>query len=329
MSAVMSKHRRVFLLAAGTFLALNGLAQQSSRPRNMLDREGLVGAVHSVETTSALAGLDIQSTAPKRLEIYDRDGFLIERFQYDEHGSVVLHTSFTRDHATVTKEVTESVQPELSGTVVTHEDKLSQAVVREGYDSDGNLVTKMQSTLAGGPVDLVPKVANTDDGRSQSFQYDPNTHLAAANTTRKGEVVSQSASQWGKDGIASRSVSSDGTLTEVAVNPDGYVTKLHWYIPATKTDSLTIYDNKGRPLEFTQNSPETYSKTVSTYNSDGFLATETMVNRESKTTDKFRYEYQKDAQGNWIEQRRIGWHRQDASSHWIQEETVRRVIAYY
>ena len=327
----MNRHGPILLLAASTLLTLNGSAQQSSHPRNMLVREGLVEPVYSVVTYPAIAGRHIQSPAPHQMEIYDRDGFLIELFYYDERGSVVSHTSFTRDHAIVTKEVTESVDPESSRTIETHVDKQHQAIVREGYDSGGNLVTKMRSTLEGGSVDLLPKDADANDGRNdqKSFHYDPNTHLAVGKTFRDGEVVGQAASQWGKDGIASRSVSPDGSLFELAVNPDGYVTKLHWYSAATKTDSLTINDSKGRTLEKTETSPNFRVQSFCTYDSDGFLATETVINREAKTTDKFRYEYQKDAQGNWIEQRRIGWHSQDASGHWTQEDIVRRVIAYY
>jgi hypothetical protein len=192
-------------------------------------------------------------------------------------------------------------------------------------------VSKPQGKPAGSFPIARSNNANANDSRTvrETSQYDPATGESLTVFSRNGEVVSQSASQWSKKGDASRTVMPDGSFTEVTVNADGYVTKLHFYIAETQTDALTISDEKGRTLEDTQKSPGSYFKSMFTYDSDGFVATESMLNREGKPTDKFRYQYQKDAQGNWVEQHRLAWHATDASPHWAEDQTIRRIIAYY
>jgi hypothetical protein len=297
----------------------------------MLEDQSLVGPVHSVETFSAVVGQDIGNVVPSRLDVYDRDGFLIERYQYDDRGVAVFHTAIIRDHWTVIKEVNESTRQTVNRTPAGQEERQPVEMVREAYDSNGKLVSRLKGGPGRADANLGPNGA-TEEGRQgarETSQHGAVTRESVTVFTPDGKIVSQSDSQWSKKGDAIRDVMPDGSFTEITMNGDGYVTKLHMYIAETQTDTLTISDDKGRTLEDTQASPQSYFKSVFTYDTDGFTATEMMLSRAGKPTDKFRYQYQKDGQGNWIEQHRLAWHATDASSHWAEDQTIRRVIAYY
>jgi len=48
----------------------------------------------------------------------------------------------------------------------------------------------------------------------------------------------------------------------------------------------------------------------------GAVATQTILSRDGEVVDNFRFEYQNDSYGNWIEQRRFSWYNSDNSPHW-------------
>ncbi len=265
------------------------------------------------------------------MEIYDQDGFLIERYKFAESGQVVLHTSFTRNRWKVIREVNDTAKPEDGGSVVIHDDKQAAATSRESDNPNGMPVNNSGSLPIGTSATKIAGSGSEQESETirETYQSEPNAHEAPSTVTCNGETTSLSAAQWSPGGAVYSVPLPDGSCVQTTVNGDGYVTRSHEYNAPMKMDSLTLSDSKGRTLERTQSSPDTYFKSVFTRESDGSEATETMFNRDGKATDKFRFEYQKDAYGNWIEQRRFAWHSSDKAPHWVEDSTSRRLITYY
>jgi hypothetical protein len=312
-------------------LSLSGSAQNGHRPKNMLEVENLRGPVRSVEWTSAQGSEDIRVAIPRSREVYDREGFLIDRYQFDGRGAVSLHTSFTRNRWAVTKEVRDSAKPEESNSVVVQENPKNGTTVREQFDANGTLLSTMESAPEGSSS-VRPKSEDAqDEDRTihSRYKYDPASHLSTSTDTKSGEVTNQSASRWNEAGVVSVNKSADGSFTETTQNTAGYVVKLHMYNAPTKTDSLQVNDDRGRTIESVQSSPGAYFKSIFTYEEDGSLATETMLDRDGKAVDTFRYEYLDDSYGNWVEQRRFARHSSDKAPQWSQDTTTRRMITYY
>jgi hypothetical protein len=322
----MNSRQGLLSLVAVMLLTSSGFAQ-----KNMLERDGLSGPVRSVETTFVQGDKDIRDTMPLSLEIYDRDGFLIERYRFNESGGVILHTTFTRNRWKVMKEVNDTAKPEEGGSVAIHEDKQDSAKSPEADDSNRRPVNKLESPPIGSSANQIPGSGSARESETirEASQSEPHTHLTPSTVMCNGEATSLSAAQWSPAGAVYSVPLPDGSCIQTTVNGDGYVTRLHDYNAPMKIDSLTLNDSKGRTLERTQSSLDAYSKSVFTRESDGSEATETMLDRDGKATVKFRYEYQKDAYGNWIEQRRFTWHYGDKLPHWVEDTTTRRVIAYY
>ena len=327
----MNSYQKLVSLAAVTLLTSSGFGQNSGGGRNMLEAGSLSGPVRSVETTFAQGPEDVRDTMPSSLEIYDRDGFLIERYKYAESGEVVLHTRFTRNRWKVIREVNDTAKPENGGSVVIQDDKRAAATSRESDDPNGMPVNNSGSLPTGTSANQIPGSGSTQESGTirERFQSEPSALLTPSTVTCNGETTSLSAAQWSPAGAVYSVPLPDGSCVQTTVNGDGYVTRLHEYNAPTKTDSLTLSDSKGRTLERIQSSPDAYFKSVFTHESDGSDATETMLDRNGKATDKFRYEYQKDAYGNWIEQRRFAWHSSDKAPHWVEDSTARRLITYY
>lgn len=322
----MNSRQGLLSLAAVMLLTSSGFAK-----KNMLEADSLSGPVRSVETTYAQGAEDIRDTMPFSLEIYDRDGFLIERYRFNESGVVILHTTFTRNRWKVMKAVNDTANPEEGGPVVIHEDKQDALTSPEADDSNGRQVNKRESPSIGSSANQIPGSGSAQESETirETSRSEPNTRLTPSTVTCNGETTSLSAAQWSPTGAVYSVPLRDGSCIQTTVNGDGYVTRLHDYNAPMKIDSLTLSDSKGRTLERTQSSPDTYFKFVFTHESDGSDATETMLDRDGKAIDKFRYEYQKDAYGNWIEERRFTWHYSDKQPRWVEDTTTRRVIAYY
>ena len=290
-------------LMAAAVLPFNGFAQTLHTPKNMLEAGSLSGPVRSVDTTSAQGAEDTRTALPHTLEIYDTDGFLIDRYRINETGGVVSHTRYKRDHWNISMEIADGARPEENYSMVTRTDPQNAVTLHERHDASGTMLDKLET--------------------------DPATRVTTGAVTKNGEMTGQSATQRSETGAVSIHRSSDGSFTETTQNADGYMTKYHMYDASSKTDMVITNDNKGRNIETIQSSPGAYFKTVYTYAENGFVATERTFGRDGSVTDNSRYEYQDDQYGNWIVQRRFSWTNGDKPPHWNHVATVRRVISYY
>jgi hypothetical protein len=124
-----------------------------------------------------------------------------------------------------------------------------------------------------------------------------------------------------------RSTHEDGSYLETIQIPGGESIQ-HSYDPS---NNLHIYYtvDKGHQIEIRHESPKMFDKTTFTYEEDtGWLSSETKFDREGEVVDRFRYEYDRDIYGNWIEQRKFASHGGNPPLRWMQEETIRRAITY-
>jgi hypothetical protein len=256
-----------------------------------------------VDTTSAQAAEDIRTALPHTLEIYNTDGFLIDRYRIDETGDVVSHIRYKRDHWNISMETADGARPEENYSMVTRTNPQNAVTLHERHDASGTVLDKLET--------------------------DPATRVTTGVVTKNGEMTGQSAMQKSETGAVSIHRSSDGSFTETTQNADGYVTKFHMYNASSKTDMVITNDNTGRNIETIQSSPGAYSKTVYTYGEDGFIATERTLGRDGSVVDSYRYEYQDDQHGNWTVQRRFSSNNSDTPPHWNHATTVRRIISYY
>ena len=203
---------------------------------------------------------------------------------------------------------------------------------RSGYEVESNLYGSrgvLRSQTLCMPI-------NTEAMPAENHMYDCTGARTATitNGSHGNENPTVSTTKTPDGAITTIKRFSDGSFRERTVRPDGAVVTHAHHRESTATsandsgDWYQTVDASNRPLEYIEDSPRGYMKSLTGYDTAGRVTDDSTYDRSGKLLTQTRFKYRlEDAHGNWTEWQI--WVSTAGSKEPKLHQVTRRTITYY
>ena len=323
-------------------LALRWCCAQQPAKNSEACGAGLRGPVHTVLNEGLNYPDDSRvERGNSDLSVYDRQGYLIEEYHYDETGTLRSHVKYTRDGWRILRTEGVSSVPSESGIVVNLFNSDGQMTGKETYDGGGVLISRTESAFSkdkNGGSGFAEKTTSADGSTAMRVgktveQTDPETGLSHLTQTITTNHVAQRDDwliQQDHDGKtrAFAVTHPDGSFESRENKPDGSIVEHSYYAP-TKFHRFQTTNAKGQIVELIDEPEGAFQKTIYRYDDAGRQIEDANYDRSGKLLQRITTTYTDDGYGNWIEARQDRWNQIQGPAAPKLFRLARRLITYY